>query len=428
MRFTQRLIDGLECPDGKKDKLFFDDVQKGLAVRVTAGGSRTYLAQFTVAGGKKRVPLGSVGAISLAAAREAAQAILGEVAKGKDPATERKAATAAAKAKKERDALTLDVLIGDWERLGLAGNKPAYAAEATRALRKAYADLLNKPAAEIDRKTVLKVHDKMVAAGKATTAARVVAYGKAAYSWAVKRGTLTANPFIGQPVQAPRERDRVLSDSELAEIWTQTAADTTFGAIVRMLMLTGQRRDEVAGMVWGELAPDLSTWMLPADRVKNSNPHLVPLPAPVRELIATQPRLTRKDGEPDFVFSGRVGQFSGWSRCKERLDAAIHAARLKAAEEAGEDPKAVKPMAPWVLHDLRRTLATGLQRLGVRLEVTESILNHTSGSRGGIVGVYQRHDWRDEKTAALDAWAAHVMAVVSGKKTPHNVVPLRASA
>ncbi|TWB22152.1 site-specific recombinase XerD [Nitrospirillum amazonense] len=426
MRFTTRVIDGLTCPEGARDKLYFDEVQRGLAVRVTAGSSKTYLCQYTLAGAKKRVPLGAVDAISLAAAREAVQAILGEVAKGNDPAANRKAAAAAVKAQKAHEALTLDVLIAEWHRLGLAANKPAYAAEAVRALRKAYADHLAKPAADIDRKLVLKVHDKMVAAGKGTTAARVVAYGKACYSWANKRGTLSLNPFLGQPVQAPKERDRVLSNSELAEIWAQAGADTTFGAIIRMLMLTGQRRDEVAGMTWDELAPDLATWTLPADRVKNSTPHLVPLPAPARELIAAQPRLVRKAGEDDFVFPGRVGQFSGWSRCKERLDAAINAARVKASEEAGEDPALVKPMAPWVLHDLRRTLATGLQRLGVRLEVTEAVLNHTSGSRSGIVGVYQRHDWREEKAAALEAWAAHVAAVVTGQAVAGNVVKLRA--
>jgi hypothetical protein len=111
-----------------------------------------------------------------------------------------------------------------------------------------------------------------------------------------------------------------------------------------------------------------------------------------------------------LILPGAVGTpFAGWSKAKVALDKAIMARRAKAAETGGKRPA---PLTPWNVHDLRRTVATGLQRLGVRLEVTEAVLHHISGSRGGLAGVYQRHDWADEKRDALDAWAARVLKIV----------------
>jgi integrase len=412
---TEREIDGLTCKPGQKDQLYFDDVQRGLAVRVTAAGSKSYLAQYTIGGTKRRIPLASVDALSLAKAREAVAAIMGDVAKGMDPAAQRKAEAAERKAKDARDGFTLSVLIEDWERLHLSAKRGSYAVEAVRALRNGFAKYLDLPAAELDRKAVVKVVDGIAASGSATMAGRLVAYGSATYNWAVKRGSLSANPFLTVPVAATPKRERVLSDDELAEIWRATDPATTFGAIVRTLILTGQRREEVGGMTWGEVAADLSTWTLAGVRAKNGATHLVPLSAPVVDLLKTRVRGRAED----FVFPGRTGAFNGWSKSKERLDTTILKTRQKTDPEAQSMPE-------WRLHDLRRTLATGLQRLGVRLEVTESVLNHVSGSGGGIVGVYQRHDWATEKRAALDAWGEHVKALVEAREPAGNVVKLAA--
>ena len=181
--------------------------------------------------------------------------------------------------------------------------------------------------------------------------------------------------------------------------------------MVRLLILTGQRRGEVSGMRWEEVNLDAGTWSLPGARTKNGQPHVVPLTAEAVELLRTVKR--RKGAE--FVFEGpRKTAVSGFGKVKARLDAAL----AQAAEET--DRKAV----PWVLHDLRRTVATGLQRLGVRLEVTEAVLNHVSGSRSGIVGVYQRHAWETEKAAALRARTARVLAEAEGREPGQNVLPL----
>ena len=232
-------------------------------------------------------------------------------------------------------------------------------------------------------------------------AAQTAAYGKAAYGWAVKRGVIEGNPFLNLPVAPTAKRERVLSDGEVAALWQATDGPRPFNGIARFLLLAGQRREEVAGMTWAELSGDFSTWTIPASRAKNGATHIVPLSEPARNLLRGVPRF----GE--LVFPGLRGPFNGWSKAKAALDA-----------KSG--------VTNWRLHDLRRTAATGLQRLGVRLEVTEQVLNHVSGSRAGIVGVYQRHDFASEKRAALDAWGEHVRAIVERRSTGDNVVTLRA--
>jgi integrase len=224
----------------------------------------------------------------------------------------------------------------------------------------------------------------------------------------------------------------VLSDQEIAEIWMAAGkAAEPFGTIIRLLILTGQRRGEVAGINWGEVSDDLASWTLPGERTKNGAVHMVPLSSPARDLLrAVLPddanEAKRAIGERRaagvFALPGAVGTpFVGWSKSKLALDKAITDARTKAA--ATTVTSAV-PILPWCVHDLRRSVATGLQRLGVRLEVTEAVLNHISGSRGGIAGVYQRHDWAVEKRAALDAWAAHVVAIAEQGTPADNVVKL----
>jgi len=232
------------------------------------------------------------------------------------------------------------------------------------------------------------------------------------------------------------KRERVLNDGEMAEVWRATSdAAAPYGTIILLLILTGQRRGEVAGMTWGELADDLATWTVPGQRTKNGQVHEVPLSRPVldflRRLLPSETKeaaraLNDYRATSALVLPGAVGTpFSGWSKAKRALDKAIIDARAKAASAAGTIPA---PLTPWSVHDLRRTVATGLQRLGARLEVTEAILNHISGSRGGIAGVYQRHDWADEKRAALDAWAAFVLSVIDGRVADDNVVALTARA
>ena len=396
MKLTETVVSKLECPVGKKDVLVFDDVQRGLAVQVSSAGSKTYLAQYTFGGSKRRIPL---GAPPLALARSAAAKILGDVAKGLDPAADRKAAALATKIKAARDELTLDALLDQWSALRLADRRESYAAEAVRAIKVAFQKQLPLPAADVDRATVVRVLDNLTKAGKPAMAARTAAYGRACYQWAIRRGSIAANPFVNLPVAPTVKRDRVLTDAELRAIWQATAKPGSFSSIVRMLMVTAQRRDEVADMARLELSGDLSTWTIPASRAKNGQISIVPLAPQAKAILEAAPRY---EGNR-LVFPGERGTYSGWSKSKDRLD-----------RDSG--------VKDWRLHDIRRSVAAGLQRLGVRLEVVETILNHIVGSRAGIVGIYQRYDFADEKRAALTAWGERLAAIVEGREPAANVV------
>ena len=404
-KLTERAIERLACEPGRRDQLVFDSEQRGLAVRVMASGSKTYLAQYVTAGQKRRVPLGSVDAISLAAARDAARTVMGQVAQGADPATQRRAKAENAKVEAQRERMTLARLVEDWDRLHLAHRSARYRKDAAESLKRALEDWWNRPAERLQRRDVVAIVDRLTP----SVARALAAYGRACFAWAMRRGSVPGNPFLELPV-APSNvrRDRVLTDAEAVKVWKAAAADgTPYGPIVRLLLLTGQRRDEVRGMFWPEISVDLATWTIPGERTKNGQPSVVPLSAPAQAILRARLAQVR-DQRRGLVFPGEGGRvmFGNWSKSKNGLDAA-----------AG--------VTGWRLHDLRRTVATGLQRLGVRLEVTEAILNHVSGSRGGIVGIYQRHDWATEKRAALDSWGAYLMAAVNGADAGSKVVPMR---
>jgi integrase len=380
-----------EIPEGRIGGLL-------LVVQPLPSGSKSWALRFRLLGATAKLTFGPYPAISLGEARSMALQALGQIAKGIDPRAQKKTARAAARA--ERDAVTFAGLIDDWSSLHLAEKRASYAREAVRALRHAFEKHLTAPAAALERVDVVRVLDGITKAGKKAIVRATAAYGRACYSWAIKRGALTVNPFMNLPVAPVAKRDRGLTDQELGAVWGATEAPGPFNAIVRMAMLTGQRRSEIAGMTWAELADDLSTWTIPASRTKNAAAHIVPLSQEAQAIVKRAPRI---EGKGDLVFPGQRGVFAGWSSAKDHLDAASGVTR-------------------WRLHDLRRTVATNLQKLGVRLEVTESILNHVSGSRSGIVGIYQKYTWDDEKRLALDAWSRRLAAIVGGEDEAATVV------
>jgi integrase len=200
-------------------------------------------------------------------------------------------------------------------------------------------------------------------------------------------------------------RNRVLSDGEIAKFWAATETlPQMFGAALKLLLLTGQRREEVGQMTWSELNADFSLWSLSGARTKNKLPHVVPLPPAAREIIAGVIRIS-----DTYVFPSNTGvtPISGWSKCKSQLDQAM-----------GDG------VPPWRVHDLRRTCVTGMAEIGVRPDVIELVVNHRSGHRGGIAGVYNKAEMMPERRAALEAWERRVVEIVEGKAAD-NVVPLR---
>jgi integrase len=406
MRLNERVLAGLKLGAGRKDRLVFDAACPGLGVRLTAKGTRTFVAQWTDPATRRKVrePLGVWGNLTLEQAREAARARLGAVAKGIDVRAERRARREAVEAERAVAALSFDKLIEEWAALHLVHRRPRYAAEATRAIRFSLAGLLSRPAARITRAEAVNALDKLAEAGKAAMAGRVMAYSRAAFHWAQKRGKVAANPFADLPVSAgATERDRVLTNRELAAIWRATGElGGQFGPLVQLLILNLLRREEVAGMQWSELSPDLSIWTIPAARMKNRKPHDVALSKASRAIL----RNLRRLHESDYVFTttGKA-PVSGFSKAKIKLDS-------------------LSGVGGWRLHDLRRTGVTKLAELGFDSIVVDKLLAHRPSKIRGVAAVYQRHHFAVERARALEAWAGHVLSHAAAEAHSDNVVRL----
>ena len=391
---TSAAVERIKPPaTGQTD--LFDRGFPGLCLRVSHGGAKAWSYVFRVHGKVRRVTLGRWPTMSLAEARDAWREARKAVDRGENPARQKPA-----------DADAFENVMAEWLRRDQSKNRSL--GEVERSLKR---DVL--PAFEgrsivtIGRRDVLDVLDAIADRGSPVMARRTAAHLHRLFRWAVGRGIIAANPMADMPKPAaPKARERVLTDAELVAVWK--AADRVgwpFGPIVNLLMLTGARRNEIAALRWPEIKDDRIE--LTGARMKAGEPHTIPLSSAAVTIIEGLPRFTRT--ELVFTTTGET-HVSGWSRFKELLD-------RTAAEIAGE------PLPDWRLHDVRRTVATGLQRLGVNLQVIEAVLGHVSGSRAGIVGTYQRHTFADEKRAALEAWARHIETILSGE--PGKVVTLR---
>ena len=383
-----------------------DGLIRGLFFVVQPSGAKSWAVRYRFNGLPRKLTLGAFPAIDLKAARELAQRALVAVAAGEDPASAKQAAKAAARAPADRDGVE-KVVSTFVERYAKANTREGTWKETERLLNKEVIGAWKgRHFSAIRRADVHELLDGIVDRGALIVANKTLAALRRMCGWAVERGIITTSPCEG--VKAPsqeRSRDRVLSDDELRRVWTACdAVGWPFGPLVHLLILTGQRRDEVAEMQWSEVDLDGKTWTLPRSRVKNDQAHAVPLSDQALRVLATLPRISTEDG-PIFTTTGE-SSVSGFSRAKRRIDKEIADVKL----------------APWVIHDLRRTLASGMARLGINLPVIEKVLNHTSGSFAGVVGVYQRHSFADEKRHALQAWGAHVERLMSG--APGNVVEL----
>jgi integrase len=419
MKLTDKTVHDAKCPPGRKDALFFDDALPGFGLRVTAAGRRAFIYQYGINRTIRRTTLGVWGTeITTTQARRKAEAMRGQVWDRRDPVAERKAALAATlKAEAEARmgaaaaAYTVETLISQWTDHHLSSRSASYRKRVPAELRVALKKWLDAPADAFTRTDAVSVLDSAKTRNGPVAANRLRAEARSCWTWAVKRGALTLNPWEATPRPLAREtpRERVLTDTEVGAIYNAAGGlNEPWGVLVRLLILTGQRRGEVSGMRWDELSLDAGVWALPGERTKNHHPHSVPLTAEAVALLRTVKR--RKGAE--FVFEGpRQTAFSGFGKLKSSIDATL--------------TKSGKALVPWTVHDCRRTLATGMQRLGIRLEVTEAILNHVSGSRSGIVGVYQRHGWEREKVEAMKAWTATVIRAAEGKTGAGNVVAIR---
>jgi len=414
MKITVKEATKATLPPGKTDHIEFDDDIPGFGLRIREGGSRTLIFQYKIGAKQRRMSLGRLSAVNLDEARRKARVYSGRVADGLDPAAEK--AENKAQAQNTLEATAAEYL--QWQRTrkrknGTIGLKPRSQQEVERHLL-IYAKPLHKlRIGKISRADVSNCLDAIEKKSGPVAKNRARASLSGLFKWAMQRGKADANPVA---LTARNEegdgRKRVLKPAELRAIWNALPEDH-YGAIVRLLMLTGQRRDEIAGLRWSEIVD--SSIGLPRERTKNGQLHSIPLSSEAQAIIAAQARRINGDGRPrDLIFGFGDGPYSGWSTSKERLDA-----RIK--EDNGER------VEPWRLHDLRRTVATIMaEELGIQPHIIEAVLNHVGGHKAGVAGVYNRASYEKPKREALTFWAGHLMAIVEGRQP--SVVPLRQPA
>lgn len=417
---TAKFIDAVKPGSARRE--IPDGLLPGLYLVVQPSGAKSWAVRYRHAGRPRKLTLGTLAALPLADARDAARTKLQEVAEGQDPALAKKAARDPDTVSRNSFESVTRLFIRRYAKpknrswaesarlLGLCEDKSGNLIVIGDGDDKKRAPGPVKkwgprPIQSIARRDVIELLDEIVDRGAPIVANRTLAALRKLFAWALERGIVEANPAAGmRPPAAAKSRDRVLSDDELTAVWR--AADALgwpFGPAILLLALTGARREEIRALRWTEVDTDAAVIRLRADRTKTGEARVIPLSAPALAIIEALPHVNGSDLVFTTTGSTPIG---GWSKAKATIDDA-------------------SGVTDWKVHDLRRTVATGLQRLAQRLEVIEAVLGHTSGSRAGIVGVYQRHAFEPEKRSALDAWARHVGALVDG--APSNVRELRSN-
>jgi integrase len=375
-----------------------DAGQPGLYLIVQPNGKRSWAVRYRFSGQPRKYTL--PGFPSLPVAHKLARAALDAVADGRDPAAEKRAAAHGAGGD-----LFKTVAADFFKHHVQAKNGPRYTRETERMLDK---DVLpswgEKRIQDISKRDVLELLRAIQDRGGGLTANRVLSVVKRLFNWCIEQDILAASP--GASVKRPlpeTSRERVLTDDEILRLWQPLdRVEGPFGPFAKLLLLTGLRRTEVAGMTWTELDLDKALWMLPGTRTKNGRPHEVPLSEAALAILKALPRLG-----PYVVSTDGSKPLGGYSRGKALIDKAIRYANLH--------------ISHWTFHDLRRTAASGMARLGIQVHVTEAVLNHKSGSIKGVAAIYNRYDYAAEKRSALEAWARFVLSL---QRPADNIVRL----
>jgi len=331
--------------------------------------------------------------------------LLAQVRLGHDPAAEKDRA-------RVRAAETFGALLPRFLERQRTRLKPRSYVETARHLQRHAKALHGSPIEAVTRRTIAARLAEIEKHNGPAARNRVRASLSAYFTWAAKEGYVDNNPVAFTNKAEERARERVLSDEELRTIWL-AADDSQFGAIVKLLILTGARRSEIGGLMVDEISPTLPLITLPPARTKKGRGHIIPLSEPALSILKTLPKRTNADGTPrEHVFGTIVGcGYQNWSRGKVDLDARIEASHGRALE--------------FRLHDFRRSVSTALHdRFGVSPHVVEEILGHVGGHKGGVAGTYNKAIYLEERRRALDLWGAHIMELVTGKPAKGRVVDL----
>jgi integrase len=381
--------------DGKKDDFFWDNTLTGFGfrLRLSASGKkvlRSWWVQYRRAGATRRKLIGNADVVSAEQARAEAKKVLAKVALGEDPQADKTE-------RRGKDRITMKSVVDEY----LADRKSEWRAPTQREndryltgpyfapLHSMAVDKISKRDVAARLLAVKREHGPIVAA-----AAR--AKLSALFSWAMRQGLAELNPVIGTDSPKPAApRERVLSDSELAAIW-RGCGDDDYGRIIRLLILLGQRRQEIGGMRWWpelDLDAPQPTWTLPANRAKNGRAHTLPLMPMALDIIKSVPQMATR---PQLFGSHSDTGFTGWDLGKQALD-----------KRTG--------VAEWTPHDLRRTFSTRLhEELNIAPHVVEALLNHFSGHRSGSARPYNRAKYLPQMRQALAQWEDYIRVLVAG--------------
>ena len=355
-------------------------------IRVSPSGNRSFVLLYRHKGRSRRMTIGRYPVVSLYEARNRAIEALGQVARGVDPQVQK-----AVEKKGTRFDETVEMFVRTY---CTQHNRKSTRRETERLLRTRFVGRwAARDVREIGKVDVLKIIDAILQDGAPSAANHALATIRVFFNWCSDRGLVDVNPC--DRLKAPAKkvaRDRVLDDVEIAKIWEAACSiGYPFGTIAQLLLLTAQRRNEVTSMRWKDLDFEAAIWSIPAELTKNGVIHAVPLVPEVTQILKRVPLV-----DNDLLFPSRSGEgraFSGFSKAKERLTM-------------------LSGVAEFTLHDLRRTVATRLASFGVAPHVIERLLNHVSGTLGGVAGVYNRFKYRDEVRAALVLWTGHLRQLV----------------
>jgi integrase len=459
IRLTQAAVERLKPPATGRVE-YWDSQLPGFGLRIAAprpgrpekDARRTWQALYRIKGlGQGAIVRETIGTTAIipdvADARARARASIDLAKQGINPIEKREAERSAAeraKAERERDTVgaVIDRYLADG---GYAQRRmrPDYFAETKRTLdRDVKAAFGLKPVRDLARRDIRELVDGIVAGRDRKKSApshanHTLAYLRAMLNWAVANDLIDANPADGIKMPAPLvQRDRALDDEEIRLFWLGCdQIGEPFGPLFKLLLLTAQRRDELAQATWSEFNLDKALWTIPGERTKNGKAHIVHLSQSAVEILAKLPKI----GKKGFLFT-TTGEtpVSGFGRARERLDDKIASIRKKelltaaktindAAARAIAIEEAEKiAVAPFTLHDLRRSAATGMAGIGIAHHALDKVLNHVGGKISGVGAIYNRFEYLDERKAALDAWARHVEGLID--PTPANVVPIRRAA
>jgi integrase len=404
VKLTDRSVAALVRSAKKADYVEWDDDLPGFGARLR-GNSKRWIVQYRIGTQQRREILGDVRKVRAEAARKAARQRFAQLELGIDPG--------AVKAKARLDAtaarLTLAAVSERYLEEKKTKFRPSSYQDAKRYFTNHWASLRDRPIEAIQRRDVAAGLQDISKNHGPVSAARARANLSALFSWSMREGLCDANPVIGtnDPEADRPSRERVLAEPELAIIW-KACRDDDFGRIVKLLMLTGCRRREIGELKWSEIDFERGTIIITSARTKNRRALTLTLPPVAIDLLRSVPR---RDGCGN-VFGNGVNGFGAWSFSTNALNN-----RIITTTEG-------KPLPHWTLHDLRRSAATHMAEIGVQPHIIEAILNHISGHKGGVAGIYNRARYDREIAAALRLWAEHVTAVVEGRK--RKVLPLRA--